>query len=172
MPKTIAEERIKLVALTVAPANPAAPTIAELTATGAVDLSCKVLFSDFRLSPTASDTVSEPALCEGGNSSVPGKSNYEGSLTLFRFLDEDGKPVVTEDAGWDLLKTKGADLWLYKRIGPRFDEPYTAGQEIEGYHVLTDLPQDPTDFSGYIKKTIPLFVQGDSVVDAVVGPAA
>ena len=55
MPKTIAEERIKVVALTTKPANIYAPKIAELAA--GKDLSCKILFSDFRLSPTASDTV-------------------------------------------------------------------------------------------------------------------
>ncbi len=170
MPKTIAEERIKLVALTEKPANILAPTVTELTA--GVDLSCKVMFSDFRLSPTASDTVNEPALCEGGNSTVPGKSNFEGSLTLFRFLDENGEPVDTEDAGWDLLRTKGAELYLYKRIGPRFDAAWAADQEAEYYHVLTDLPQDPTDFSGYIKKTIPLFVQGDSSLDVIVASGA
>ena len=92
MPKTIAEERIKVVALDTPPNNPAAPTVAELTA--GTDISCKVLFSDFRLSAVASDTVNEPALCEGGNSAVPGKSNYEGSLTVFRFFDDTGKPVI------------------------------------------------------------------------------
>ena len=170
MPKTIAEERIKVVALDTPPNKPAAPTVAELTA--GTDISCKVLFSDFRLSAVASDTVNEPALCEGGNSAVPGKSNYEGSLTVFRFFNDTGKPVIEEDDAWELFKTKGAELYLYKRIGPRFDAAWASGQDVEYYHALTDSPQDPTDFSGYIKKRVPLFVQGDSNPNAAVAAGA
>ena len=166
MPKTIAEERIKLVALNKAPENVLAPTDAELT--GGIDLSKKVLFSDFRMSATASDTVSEPALSEGGNSSIPGKSNFEASVTLFRFLDDSGTPITEEDDGWDLLRTKGAEVHFYKRIGPKFSDPFSPGQAIEYYHCLTDMPQDPSDLTGYIKKTIPMFAQGDSNPDAVV----
>jgi hypothetical protein len=36
------------------------------------------------------------------------------------------------------------------------------------YHALTDEPQAPSDLGGYIKKTIPLFVQGDSKVSNTV----
>ena len=167
MPKTIAEERIKVVALTTKPANIHAPKISELAA--GKDLSCKILFSDFRLSPTASDTVNEPALCEPGNSAVPTKSNFEGSLTVFRFLDPvTGLAVAVEDEAWDLLKAKGTELWIYVRYGLKFSGAFAAGQDVEYYHVLTDEPQAPSDLGGYIKKTIPLFVQGDSKVSNTV----
>ena len=167
MPKTIAEERIKLVALTTKPANPYAPKVSELAA--GKDISCSVLFSDFRLSPTASDTVSEPALCEGGNSSVPTKSNFEGSISIFRFIDPlTGLAVTAEDFAWTLAKEKGTSVYLYKRIGPRFNAPWAANQDVECYHVLTDEPRDPADFGGYIKKVIPLLVQGDSKVNCTV----
>ena len=163
MPKTIAEERIKVVALTTKPANIHAPKISELAA--GKDLSCKILFSDFRLSPTASDTVNEPALCEPGNSAVPTKSNFEGSLTVFRFLDPaTGLAVSAEDEAWDLLKAKGTELWLYVRIGLKYNAAFAAGQDVELYHALTDEPQAPSDLGGYIKKVVPLFVQGDSRV--------
>ncbi len=169
MPKTIAEERIKLVCLTTKPADVSKPTTSELAA--GVDLSMKVLFSDFRLSPVASDTLNEPALGEGGNSSVAGKANYEGNLSVFRFLDDDGVPIAGEDDGWDLLKVKGSDLHFYKRIGPKHTEPFAAGQDVEYYHAQTDNPQDPQDLAGYIKKTIPLLVQGDSDIHASVSEA-
>ena len=167
MPKTIAEERIKLVALTSKPADPRNPKVSELAA--GKDLSCSVLFSDFRLSPTASDTVSEPALCEGGNSSVPTKSNFEGNLSVFRFIDPlTGLAVTAEDFAWSLSKEKGTELHLYKRIGPKFSAAFAANQDVEYYHALTDEPQDPSDFGGYIKKVIPLLVQGDSKVNCTV----
>ena len=125
MPKTIAEERIKLVALTTKPANVYAPKVTELAA--GKDISCSVLFSDFRLSPTASDTVSEPALCEGGNSSVPTKSNFEGKVSIFRYIDPlTGAPITAEDFAWSLTKDKGTELHLYKRIGPKFSAAWAA----------------------------------------------
>ena len=167
MPKTIAEERIKLVALTTKPANPYNPKVSELAA--GKDISCSVLFSDFRLSPTASDTVSEPALCEGGNSAVPTKSNFEGNVSIFRFIDPlTGLAITAEDFAWSLTKDKGTELHLYKRIGPQFNAPWAANQDVEYYHALTDEPQDPSDFGGYIKKMIPLLVQGDSKVNCKV----
>ena len=167
MPKTIAEERIKLVALTTQPTNPYAPKVSELAA--GKDISCSVLFSDFRLSPTASDTVSEPALCEGGNSAVPTKSNFEGSVSVFRFIDPlTGLAITAEDFAWTLAKEKGTELHLYKRIGPLFNAPWAANQDVEYFHALTDAPQDPSDFGGYIKKVIPLLVQGDSKVNCTV----
>ena len=168
MPKTIADERIKLVALTTAPVSLSAPKLTEVNAVGAVDLSCRVMMSDFRLTATGSDTVNEPALCEGGNSSAPGKSNYEGSLTPFRFLGTDGQADATNDVAYDTLKEKGTELWLVKRVGPRFDTVFAVGDEVEIFHVFTDNPQDPSEFTGYIKKVVPLFVQGDSEVNATV----
>ena len=163
MPKTIAEERIKLVALTTKPADPRNPKVSELAA--GKDLSCSVLFSDFRLSPTASDTVSEPALCEGGNSSVPTKSNFEGNVSIFRFIDPlTGAPITAEDFAWSLTKEKGTELHLYKRIGPRFNSAWAADQDVEYYPAITDEPQDPPVFGGNIKKVVPLLVQGDSKV--------
>lgn len=170
MPKTIAEERITLLALVTKPEDPSNPTVAELSA--GMDLSLKVLFSDFRLSPTASDTVNEPALGEGGNSSAPGKTNYEGTISLFRFIDKTtGLAVAAEDDGWDLMREKGSEIHFYKRMGPHITAPFESGQPVEYFHALTDIPQDPSDLSGYLKKTIPLLVQGDSNMSAEVAAA-
>lgn len=168
MPKTIADERIKLVALTTAPASLSAPKVTELEAVGAIDLSCRVMMSDFKLSATASDTVNEPALCEGGNSGAPGKSNYEGSVTPFRFLDGTGQADVANDVAYEALKEKGTELWLVKRIGPKYDVDFAVGDDVEVFHVFTDNAQDPSEFTGYIKKVVPLFVQGDTELNAVV----
>lgn len=164
MPKTIADERIKLTALLVAPVSTSAIKVTELVVAGNIELSNKILMSDFKLGPSGSESVQEPALSEAGNSSIPGKTNYEGSLTVFRFLDAAGKAVTAEDTAFNLMKAKGSELFLVKRIGPKWDAVWAIGQEYEYYHCLTDLPQDPSEFAGYIKKTIPLFVQGDSLM--------
>ncbi len=157
MPKTLADARIKLVALTTAPANPAAPTVSELSA--GVDLSCRILKSDYRLSPVASDTVPDTELCSEGNAVTYGASNYEGSVTPFRYLDDDGKADTENDVAWTELKEKGTELWLYEREGPRYDEDWAVGDEVEGYYVVTDNPQKPSDRTGFIKRVVPLGVQ-------------
>src|SRR3954466_1825972 len=135
MPKTLADGRTRLVALTTKPANPSAPTVTELTA--GVDLSCKVLKSDYRLSPVASDTVADSELCSEGNAVVYGASNYEGTVTPFRYPDPDGQPDATEDEPYETLRTKGTYLWLVEREGPHYDEPFAAGDEVEVYEVVT-----------------------------------
>lgn len=157
MPKTLADGRTKLVALTTKPANPTAPTVTELTA--GVDLSCTVLKSDYRLSAVASDTVPDTELCAEGNAVTYGASNYEGTVTPFWYLDPDGQPDTTENDSWDALRVKGTNLWLVEREGPKYDEPFAAGDEVEVYEVVTDNPQKPSDRTGYIKRTVPLGVQ-------------
>lgn len=157
MPKTLADARTRLVALTTKPANPAAPTVTELTA--GIDLSCRILKSDYRLSPVASDTVPDTELCSEGNAVTFGASNYEGSVTPFRYLTEAGKADALNDIAWDALKEKGTELWLYEREGPKYDAAWAAADEVDGYEVVTDNPQKPSDRAGFIKRVVPLGVQ-------------
>ena len=158
MPKPLADARTRLAILTTAPTGGVnAVTVTEATA--GVDASCKVLKSDYRLSPVASDTVPDTELCSEGNAVTFGASNYEGSLTPFWYLDEDGKSATAEDTVYQALKEKGTALWLVERTGPRYDAPFAAGDVVDVYEVITDNPQKPTDLSGYIKRTVPLGVQ-------------
>lgn len=157
MPKTLADARTRLTILLTAPVNPRAVTVAELEA--GIDASCKVLKSDYRLSPTASDTVPDTELCSEGNAVTYGASNYEGSVTPFWYLDEDGKSLVAEDEVYQALREKGTELWFVEREGPRYEDAHAGGDEYEIYRVVTDNPQKPSDRGGYIKRTIPLGVQ-------------
>lgn len=168
-PRTLAEKRIKLVIMSVKPKNLKAPTIAELNA--GIDASCRIAASDFRLTPTASSTISDGALCEGAEIQVPGSSQYEANITPFRIFDPE-KPDRADsvgDAVFQALKVKGTTVWLAKRhTGKRYDDPWEVGGELEVYEAITDDRQDPSDLnSGYIKKIIPLLVQ-NAELDAVV----
>jgi hypothetical protein len=165
MPKTLADGRIKLVALTEAPAVMTAPTVTELAA--GVDVSCRILKSDFKLTAAASDTVPDQELCHEGNAVTYGASNYDGSVTPFRYLTDAGKADADNDIAWDTFKEKGTELWLVKRVGPKYDVAFAAADEVEIFHVLTDNPQDPSDLTGYIKKVVPLGVQ-DAELNGVV----
>ena len=157
MPKTLADARTRLAILTTKPTDVKAISAAILE--GGIDASCRILKSDYRLSPTASDTVPDTELCSEGNAVTYGASNYEGSVTPFWYLDEDGKSDVAEDEVYQALKEKGTQLWFVEREGPRYDEPWAAGDAYEVYEVVTDNPQKPSDRAGYIKRVVPLGVQ-------------
>lgn len=165
MPKTLADGRIKLTILTVQPANLSAISATILNA--GIDASCKILKSDYRLSATASDTIDETELCNDSNAVNYGRSNYEGSVTPFWYLDEDGKPEALENVVYEALREKGSRVWLVEREGPEYDTPWATGDEYEVFEVVTDTPQKPSDRTGYSKRVIPLGVQR-AVLDGVV----
>ncbi|WP_136314314.1 hypothetical protein [Actinomyces procaprae] len=160
MPKTLADGRIALVALTTAPANMSAPTVAELKA--GTRLECRINKSDYQLGADADSTIDEQELCKRGASQDFGPSSWSGSLTPFRYLDGDGKADTDNDVAWDLLKVKGTHLWLVEREGPAYDAEFAAGQEVAVYECNTGTPQKPSDrTTGYIKRVVPV-----SVLDA------
>lgn len=157
MPKTIADGRIRLTALTEAPANPAAPTLEELQA--GKELSSRILKSDYSLGASGSQTITEVELCKRGEGQAFGLSAYSGTITVFRYLDGAGKAEVSEDYAWEIFKEKGSRAWLVEREGPEASAEWAEGDEISVYEVTSDDPQKPSDrFSGYIKRTIPLAV--------------
>lgn len=166
MPKSLFEGNIRLTALSTAPADPEAITLAELAA--GVNLSPAVMRSGYRLTPTGSDTLNEPSLEDTGNSTTFGSSNYEGSLTLFRYLDAAGASDTGNDIGYELFTEKGITLYLVERIGPSSKTADAAGDVYSYYPVLTDDPQQPTDLTGYVKFVQPLGVQGGVVLRGVV----
>jgi hypothetical protein len=157
MPKTLADATIRLAILTTEPANMSAITVTELNA--GIDASCRVLKSDYRMSPTASDTVADTELCSEGNAVTYGASNYEASLTPFWYLDEQGKSDMTEDVVYQALREKGTRVWLVQRQGPKYTQPWAVADVYDCFEVVTDNPQQPSDMSGYIKRTVPLGVQ-------------
>lgn len=157
MPKSLADGHIKLAILTTAPANPAAPTVAELNA--GINAACRILASDFAWSAGDSDKVAEKALCDVNNVNALGASNFSAGLTIFRFFNATtGVADPVEDALWTAMRAKGTTLYIYAReTGKLETAPWAASDEIYlGGSVLTDLPQKPSDAGGYIKRRIPL----------------
>lgn len=166
MPLTLADGRLRVTVLTVEPANPAAITETELAA--GFYASPMINKPDYRLSPTSSDTVPDQPLDKTGNAVTFGNSNYEGTMTILRFLDEHGEADTGDDLLWAAANTKGSRLWVVEREGPLATQPDAAGDEYEVYEVITDEPQKPSDRAGYIKRVVPLGVQ-NHVRGVVVG---
>jgi hypothetical protein len=155
MPKTISDERVALRALPEPPANPKAITTEEWDA--GIPLECRIM--DYRLSATASDTVAAGELCEGTNAQAPGRSNYEGNITILRYLTGAGLSDAANDIAWITFKNKGTTLHLVEREGPEHDAEGTAGQEYSYYEVISDNPTKPTERTGFIRREVPLLVQ-------------
>lgn len=164
MPRTLADGRIRLDALTTAPAALATYASGALEITldelAAGDrLSTRIMKSDYRLSATASDPVNETELSAEGNAVVYGASNYEGSVTPFRYLTSAGVADPLNDIAMDLLREKGTELWLPERTGPKEAQAWAAGDGGDLYQVITDNPQSPSTAGGFIKRVVPLGVQ-------------
>lgn len=159
--RMLADEHIKLTFLTTKPANPLAPTVAELNAVGAIDASCLVFADDFTWTATDSERVGERALCEPSTSESPGTGNYDLSITAWRYFDTaTGAVDVPADKLFQAAKVKGTRLYGYvRRSGKRYDAAWAAADEFQlGGEVITDTPQSP-DNGGFIKYKIPLLAQ-------------
>lgn len=166
MPKTISDERVALRLLPAAPVNPKAITVTEWAA--GIPLECRIM--DYRLSATPSDTVPSGELCKGTNAQAPGRSNYEGNVTVLRYLTAAGLADAANDIAWDTFKDKGATLHLADREGPEHDAAGAAGQEYSYYEVITDNPTKPTERSGFIRREVVLLVQSAAENKKLVAP--
>lgn len=166
MPRTLADGRTRLIALTTAPADPAAITDAELA--GGTRLDNRILKSDFRLSPSDSETITEALLSEESAGAALGPALFDGcTMSVFRFLDATGAADPTEDIAFDLVKERGTHLHLVKSDGKDASATFTASDEYSYFHVVTDHPQDPEERGGYIKKRVPLLVQSAELFKSV-----
>jgi len=152
--RVLADGKTKFTILTTAPANPEAPTATELNA--GIDLSCKVVASDFNWSATDSEKVNEPALCDDANANSLGKSNYQVGFSLWREYLEAGGADPSADAGFEAVKVKGTTLWGYARLSDKAaTAAWEAGDEIYlGGEFATDTPQQPQG-GGWVKFRIP-----------------
>lgn len=169
MPTSLADGKTKLAILATKPADPKAPTITELEA--GIEASCRILSNDYNVGPTSSETIDEKPLCVEGNVQVPGPSNYTAEFSAFRYFDEltgkaeeggagTGDEAEIGDAVFQAVKQKGTRLWLVEReTSLESTKPWTEGDEVSVYEVLTDNPQKPGDSGGYIKRRIVTLVQ-------------
>ena len=173
MPLSLADGRIKLSIMSTKPADPYAPTVAELTS--GIDAAMRVLSSDFKLGPVASDTVDEKPVGAEGNKKVLTTSNFEANLTPFRYFDATGKAETGAggeigDAVFQALKVKGSRVWVAKRFtSKKSTDAWAASDEVEVYELVTDNAAD-AEATGYIKKHVPVSVEDAWLNGVVAGP--
>ena len=155
--KTLADGRITLWALTTKPKDMAKPTVPEINS--GKKISCHIMKSDYALGAESDTEITEQEMCKTGEGKAPGPTSYAGNITVFRYLDEAGKPVAADDFVWDLIKQKGTTIWLVEREGPVESKTVALGDIVSVYEVVLGTPTKPSDrFAGYIKRTAKLNV--------------
>ena len=145
--------------LTEAPANEAAPTAAELNA--GEEISCRILDSDKAWTNTDSETFDEKPPCVKGQALALGASNYDLGFTFLReYLEAGGPDIAGMDAGYQAVKTKGSEVWIYARETDKDSlEPWEAGDEIYlGGKVQSDAPARVNN-EGNIKRRVKFLPQ-------------
>lgn len=149
------------------------PKVSELTGPGAVVLSCNVTAANYTLGATGDDAINDPPLCASSNSSVPGRTNYEAAHDFYRWKD------AVDDIPWETFSDKGIHGYIVSRIGQQpegvkaHEHPFTAGDEVQVYEVITGTPQilSPAD-AGYEKFRMVFSVQEKVDERAVVAAGA
>lgn len=147
-PKQLTDDNTRLAWVT-SLANYHAPTVTELT--GSIDLSCLITAADYALGATGDDSISDPALCDSSNSSVPGRTTYEAAMNFFRFQDS------LDDVAWTTFNGKGIHGYLVERLGHEIgskahETAWAAGDEVSVYEVITNTQQKLSPATaGYVK---------------------
>lgn len=168
--KTLADGRIALWALTTKPKDITKPTVSEINA--GKKISCRIMKSDYALGADSDTEITEQEMCKVGEGKAPGPTSYAGNITVFRYLDEQGKPVTADDFVWDLIKKKGSTIWLVEREGPDEASPLEMGAIVSVYEVVLGTPTKPSDrFAGYIKRTAKLNIMDAAEDVAATGDA-
>ena len=177
MPRSLASGRRRVSILSVAPADLAKPTKAELDA--GIMASCRILASGYTMGPGTSDTVDEATLCDEQTPKTPTNATWEdGEMTIFRYFDAQGKaetgaagtPADIGDRVFQAMKIRGTTLWVYDRFtSKKATEEWAEGDECRGFEVVTDA-WNTGENEGWIKAVVPMLVQKGEI-NAVVSAA-
>lgn len=148
-------------------ADRSAPSQAELTAEGVVDLTC-LMVTTYEVRADGADTTNERAVCDVANVVTPTVANYMGNLVLFRDWDNTEHEFTMNDAL--ALFTLGHVGWFARRLGRPRETAVADGQPWETYLFMSDNPQvQGGTGEGFLKATVPLFQQGAFDLRAIVG---
>lgn len=136
-----------------------APTVDELTAEGAINISCAVT-RGYSINPTDSDTDDTASICDTGNVQTRLYDNYEGELTMFRDADSTDATSIFNIA-FEYFKTPDQEFYLYRRLGKKSTVEVAEGDVVEGFLFSNDRTRsiDGGD-SGPVQFTAPLLSQG------------
>ncbi|WP_236121032.1 phage tail tube protein [Cellulomonas palmilytica] len=146
-------------------ADPSAPTVAELTAAGVVDVSCYLTPDGFALTVDQA-TITDERLCSTETFGKPGRKTYGLNLTGIDNTNSDD-----EDDANELVDTlvEGAAQYLVRRRGIAFDTTAAATQKVTVIPFQPGVKQDvPPEANSVIRSTWACFVTGPVHVEVPV----
>lgn len=162
IPSTPADGNVK-VAWVPTIADPSAPTVTELTATGVVDLSC-YLTADGWTPALDEQTISDDRLCSTATFEQPGRS----SRTLdIMYIDNTNNGTQPNDATETLIP--GTAGYLVRRGGVPYDQVFASGDVVDVWPVTAGkyAPQPP-EANSVLRRAQKMFVTGQVRMDASV----
>lgn len=137
-------------------ANPAAPTVAELTA--GINISCAIV-TGYTLGATDSDTDDSKTICDEGNVQTPTFGNYEGQLSFFRDGVGDTPTVFT--TAMNLFSAGRVEGYLVSRHGFKSSTAPLAAQLVSVFRFFSDYHRtEEGDGGAPILFTVPFRPQG------------
>ena len=164
MPRALADGKRRVSIGTTAPTGFLTATPATVDEVDLATLaSGRILSSGYDLAIGESDEIDEKALDTPGNVKGLGNGNASGGITLFRYFNGSGAPEAVYDDVNTLLSAAaaaGSLVYVYERLTSKAaTAAYATGDEIKVFECLVDVPSDPTDAAGYIKRRFKLVPQ-------------
>jgi hypothetical protein len=160
IPSTPADGNMSVL-LAPAIANTAAPTVAELTAAGVVDISC-YLTSDGYNPGLDPQVISDSRLCTTQEFEQPGRFTRSMDTT---YIDNTNAP--TDNKAKDTLTPNSAHFLVVRR-GIAFDTAYAAGQVVTVWPIKAGQYNDlPPEANSVLKTSQKQFVTGEVVYGTV-----
>lgn len=144
-------------------ADPAHPTVTELTAASVVDISCYLTKDGYSFEPSQ-ETISDERECSTQTFSQPGTKSVNGAtLTV---IDNTNSPYETDSNKAVETAQEGAEMFIARRRGVDFDEPYTVGQKITVIPVkFGEKSYVATESNSVTRSTLPFFATGPWYTD-------
>lgn len=162
IPATPADGKMKVVVVP-ALADPEHPTIEELTAETALDISC-YLTSDGWALTTSQDSIADERLCSSQTYDIPGRKTSDNkTVTVI-----DNTNTELEDTANKAVETlyEGATGYFVVRRGLDYDAPFEAGQKLSVYPFRCGEKQYvANEANTTIRSTIPYGITGPWFTD-------
>lgn len=164
IPSTPADGNFKVVYVP-AIADTKAPTLEELNAAGALDISCYLTGDGWN--PTKEQaTISDPRMCSRQEFGRPGRKTPGLSITVIDNTNSDNEADANEAVE---TITEGAQGYFVERVGVPYEEAFASGQKVSIYPATAGEKQLlAPEANSVTRSTIPQFIFADVQTDVAV----
>ncbi len=121
--------------LKTAPADPAKPTVAELTGTGALDISCYLKQDAFDNLDLSQDTEDDTRFCDASKREAFGQSSFD-LKEIEHIVDQQSAGTEPGNMAKGQIEANSTG-YLYLRLGKPQKTPIAAADVVDGFIVTT-----------------------------------